>query len=124
MQGARCPGREARRLAGRAVGRVRPARRPCTVRQRATSRGYVASCCATKRYITRARPVLGRAHREGAVKEYSMNKDIFQGKWHQVKGAVKAKWGQITDDELNVIAGQGEKLFGILQQRYGLRREE
>jgi uncharacterized protein YjbJ (UPF0337 family) len=53
-----------------------------------------------------------------------MNKDIFEGKWHEVKGAIRARWGEITDDDLKIVEGNGERLYGILQQRYGLLRDD
>ncbi|APR75416.1 Hypothetical protein A7982_00762 [Minicystis rosea] len=53
-----------------------------------------------------------------------MNKDIFEGKWRQVKGALRTKWGELTDDDLDVVAGNSEQIYGILQQRYGLMRED
>lgn len=53
-----------------------------------------------------------------------MNRDILDGKWHQMKGALRVKWGRLTDDDMEVIAGSSERLYGILQQRYGLHRDE
>lgn len=52
------------------------------------------------------------------------NKDILDGKWKQMKGQVKQKWGKLTDDELDRIDGRAEELTGLLQERYGLAREE
>jgi uncharacterized protein YjbJ (UPF0337 family) len=53
-----------------------------------------------------------------------MNTDQMAGKWKQVKGAVKSKWGKLTDDDLDVINGEKEKLVGRIQERYGIAREE
>jgi uncharacterized protein YjbJ (UPF0337 family) len=53
-----------------------------------------------------------------------MNKDIAQGKWRQMKGEVKRKWGMLTDDEIDQIEGDSEKLAGLVQERYGRSREE
>lgn len=53
-----------------------------------------------------------------------MNKDIVQGKWTQLKGAVKAEWGKLTDDELDQINGNSEMLTGRIQEIYGLTRDE
>ncbi len=53
-----------------------------------------------------------------------MNKDIIEGKWTEVKGAVKQKWGKLTDDDLAEINGNREKLAGKIQQNYGLARDE
>ena len=53
-----------------------------------------------------------------------MNSDQMAGKWKQMKGSVKEQWGKLTDDDLNVIDGQREKLIGKLQERYGYARED
>jgi uncharacterized protein YjbJ (UPF0337 family) len=37
---------------------------------------------------------------------------------------VKEKWGKLTDDDLNVIAGKKEQLVGRLQERYGYSKEQ
>ena len=52
-----------------------------------------------------------------------MNKDQLQGKWHQVKGAVKAQWGKLTNDDIDEIDGNVERLVGIVQERYGYARD-
>jgi len=53
-----------------------------------------------------------------------MNKDQWQGKWKQLTGQVKKQWGQLTDDDLDQIAGDRERLEGKIQERYGIEREE
>lgn len=53
-----------------------------------------------------------------------MNKDTLEGNWKQFKGKVKAKWGDITDDELDVIAGNRELLEGKIQEKYGKSKDE
>jgi uncharacterized protein YjbJ (UPF0337 family) len=52
-----------------------------------------------------------------------MNSDQLKGKWKQVKGSVKERWGKLTDDDMNVIDGQSEQLIGKIQERYGIARE-
>lgn len=52
-----------------------------------------------------------------------MNWDQMEGKWKQLKGTVRERWGRLTDDDLEQIAGNREKLIGLLQQRYGLVKE-
>jgi uncharacterized protein YjbJ (UPF0337 family) len=51
-----------------------------------------------------------------------VNRDTLRGQWKQIKGEVKSKWGQLTDDELTRIEGDYEKLVGALQSRYGYER--
>lgn len=53
-----------------------------------------------------------------------MNWDQVQGKWKQIKGSVKQQWGKLTDDDLDMVAGSKDKFIGVLQERYGLAREE
>lgn len=53
-----------------------------------------------------------------------MNKDRIQGKWKQLAGTLKEKWGKLTDDDLGVVEGNSEYLAGKLQERYGIAREE
>ncbi|MFW5798498.1 MAG: CsbD family protein [Planctomycetota bacterium] len=53
-----------------------------------------------------------------------MNKDILKGKWKQLKGDIKREWGKLTDDDMDRIAGDHDKLVGRLQELYGLKKEE
>ncbi len=53
-----------------------------------------------------------------------MNEDILKGKWKQISGRVKSEWGKLTDDDLDEIEGDSERLEGKLQERYGLARDE
>jgi len=51
-----------------------------------------------------------------------MDWNRVQGNWKQLKGKVKENWGKLTDDDLDVIAGQRDQLEGKIQQRYGYSR--
>lgn len=53
-----------------------------------------------------------------------MNEDRMQGNWNQVKGKVKEQWGKLTDDDLDVIAGRRDQLYGKIQERHGVARDE
>ena len=53
-----------------------------------------------------------------------MNSDQVAGQWKQAKGAIKEKWGKLTDDDLKVIEGNRDQLVGRIQERYGIAREE
>lgn len=53
-----------------------------------------------------------------------MNWDQVEGKWKEVKGRVRAKFGKLTDDDMEVIAGKKDELVGRLQQRYGYNKEQ
>lgn len=52
-----------------------------------------------------------------------MNSDTLKGKWTELKGSVKQKWGDLTDDDLLEIEGNRDKLVGKIQQRYGRTRD-
>jgi len=58
------------------------------------------------------------------AKEFIMNWDQIAGNWKQMTGKVKEKWGKLTDDDLTVVAGKREQLSGLLQNRYGLAKEQ
>ncbi len=52
-----------------------------------------------------------------------MNKDIIEGNWKELKGKIQAKWGKLTDDDLDVVSGKATELSGIIQKRYGMARD-
>ncbi|HMO21225.1 MAG TPA: CsbD family protein [Candidatus Melainabacteria bacterium] len=52
-----------------------------------------------------------------------MNKLQLKGNWNQVKGAIKEKWAELTDDDMLAIEADNDKLIGKIQERYGIRRE-
>jgi len=53
-----------------------------------------------------------------------MNTDTLRGKWKQLKGKARQKWGKLTDDDLDRISGSRDELIGVLRERYGKSREE
>ena len=53
-----------------------------------------------------------------------MNEDILKGKWKEIKGSVKEKWGKLTDDDLAEVEGMQEKLEGLLQTKYGYSKDK
>jgi uncharacterized protein YjbJ (UPF0337 family) len=48
----------------------------------------------------------------------------MKGNWNQIKGKVKEQWGKLTDDDLDVIAGRRDQLYGRIQERHGVARDE
>jgi len=52
-----------------------------------------------------------------------MDSDRIKGKWHQLKGEIKRRWGKVTDNDLTEAEGDMEKLVGKIQERTGERRE-
>ncbi|HEV8457202.1 MAG TPA: CsbD family protein [Methylomirabilota bacterium] len=53
-----------------------------------------------------------------------MNSDVFAGRWKQVRGQAKEWWGKLTDDDLERVEGQFDRLVGMLQERYGWARKQ
>jgi len=53
-----------------------------------------------------------------------MNSDIAQGKWKQLKGKAQQQWGKLTDDDLDRIDGNRQEFVGVMQEKYGMGKEE
>jgi len=53
-----------------------------------------------------------------------MNWDQIEGKWKQAAGAAKARWGELTSDELDQVDGNRQRLEGLIQERYGVAKED
>ena len=53
-----------------------------------------------------------------------MNWERMAGNWKQIKGKVQAQWGELTDDDFDVVMGRREQLAGMIQQRYGVAKDE
>jgi uncharacterized protein YjbJ (UPF0337 family) len=52
-----------------------------------------------------------------------MTKLEIKGDWNITKGKLKQKWAQLTDDDLQFVAGQQDELLGRIQKRTGQTRE-
>ena len=53
-----------------------------------------------------------------------MNEHTLKGEWNQIKGSVKQKWADLTDDDLLHVEGSRDKLVGKVQERYGKTHEQ
>lgn len=53
-----------------------------------------------------------------------MNWDQVEGNWKQIRGKVRAKWGELTDDEIDRIKGERDVLIGKIQEKYGMAKED
>jgi uncharacterized protein YjbJ (UPF0337 family) len=53
-----------------------------------------------------------------------MNRDELNGKWNQLKGEAQRQWGKLTNDDLDVVQGDAQKLAGKIQEKYGRTRED
>ncbi len=52
-----------------------------------------------------------------------MNQDQIKGQWDELKGRVKMAYGELTDDDYMRAQGSRDKLFGIIEQRFGDSKE-
>lgn len=52
-----------------------------------------------------------------------VNRQILEGRWNELKGKIKERWGLLTDHELSQAEGDTEQLIGIIQQKTGAARE-
>ncbi len=57
-------------------------------------------------------------------READVNRDRLEGKWKQLSGRWRERWGQLTDDRLSQFAGKHNQLAGRYQEQYGIAREE
>jgi uncharacterized protein YjbJ (UPF0337 family) len=53
----------------------------------------------------------------------AINAQELQGQWNKLKGQVKEKWGQLTDDDLQISGGNVDQLVGRIQQKTGVARD-
>jgi len=53
-----------------------------------------------------------------------MNQDQLEGKWKQMMGSFKEKWGKFTDDDITRFNGNREQIVGALQEKYGQTKEQ
>jgi uncharacterized protein YjbJ (UPF0337 family) len=53
-----------------------------------------------------------------------MNMHLLEAKWKQLRGKVKQKWGDLTDDDLDRIEGRYDELVGLVQEKYNRTRQE
>ena len=52
-----------------------------------------------------------------------MNWRTLQRRWDQTKGRLRQQWGELTDDDVERIAGKRDELIGRLEERYGMAKE-
>ena len=53
-----------------------------------------------------------------------INEETIKGKWNEIKGEIHTKWGKLTDDELEKSKGNVTSIAGLIQQRYGAKKQE
>lgn len=53
-----------------------------------------------------------------------MNQSQVSGKWKEIKGEIRKAWGNLTDDEIEQTKGNMESISGLIQQKFGLTKEQ
>lgn len=53
-----------------------------------------------------------------------MNWDQVQGQWKQWQGEAKKQWGKLSDNDVQEVEGNRDKLEGKIQERYGYTKEQ
>lgn len=53
-----------------------------------------------------------------------MNKLTIEGNWNEIKGKLKQKYGELTDDDLTFAKGKEDEVYGRLQKKLGKTKEE
>ena len=53
-----------------------------------------------------------------------MNNSTVSGKWKEIKGEVMKTWGELTSDEVDRNQGNATSLIGLIEQKFGLAKEE
>lgn len=54
----------------------------------------------------------------------AMTKLEIKGSWNEIKGKLKQKYGELTDDDLTFAEGKDDELLGRLQQKLGRTKEQ
>ena len=53
-----------------------------------------------------------------------MNQNIVEGKWAEIKGMIKARFGKLTDNDIEAFKGRMDQLAGKIQKVYGYAQEQ
>ena len=53
-----------------------------------------------------------------------MDMNVLKGQWKTLKGEARRKWGKLTGDDIEAVAGNKDILVGRLQQRYGKEKSD
>ncbi len=48
----------------------------------------------------------------------------IKGNWNEMKGKLKQKYAQLTDDDLTFVEGKEDELLGRMQQRLGKTKDD
>lgn len=51
------------------------------------------------------------------------NAQTLQGNWNEIKGKLRTKWGQLTNDDVGMFNGNVDQLVGTIQRKTGEARQ-
>jgi uncharacterized protein YjbJ (UPF0337 family) len=87
--------------------------------------GETSRCVAGKGFAQPAIwPLHLLCHRSQTFADLIMNKLEFKGEWHELKGKLRQKFAELTDNDLDYAEGQEEELLGHLQKKLGKSQQE
>ncbi len=52
-----------------------------------------------------------------------INQQTLQGNWNEIKGKLRSKWGELTDDDVMAFNGDIDQMIGTIQKKTGAARE-
>lgn len=53
-----------------------------------------------------------------------VNEQVLEGKWNEIQGKLRDRWGQLSQDELQQFEGNAQQLVGMIQRKTGVAREK
>lgn len=53
-----------------------------------------------------------------------MNENQMKGKWNEIKGEIISQWGKLTEDEVTRTQGDISSVVGLIEQKYGSKKDE
>lgn len=52
-----------------------------------------------------------------------INQQVLEGNWNEIKGKLRSRWGQLSNDDVQHFEGSVDQLVGLIQRKTGERRE-
>jgi uncharacterized protein YjbJ (UPF0337 family) len=81
-------------------------------------------CTAEAEGVVLFRRLVGDLHLAPVRKETDMNWNQLRTRWPQMRFQLRHRWGRLTEEDLDVIAGQRDVFIGRVEERYSVVREE
>jgi len=81
------------------------------------------SCYGSKRASANTWDVSASSIQNATFEASHMNQDQARGNWDQIQGRAKKAWGELTDDDFKKAEGSVDKLYGVIQEKFGDTKE-